>query len=158
MVSFQQVEVDNLGKIFFQDYLSDAHGANSTASIHDKIVFGVANAASAMEGENGLRVGGWGLGFEPVAEHFFSLGLHFGRIEGGGTPKMGRVQGEFFEMALRPVPAKFGSQFFMEEKKGERFDSFEVVILEKIFRSLMVKKVEQHQAPAAAVGRVVVVF
>ena len=61
-------------------------------------------------------------------------------------------------MPLRTIPTQFRDGLIFNQQEGERLDALEVVLPEKCVRPFAPKKIEQHQTPAAAVGRSVVVF
>lgn len=65
---------------------------------------------------------------------------------------------KIFQMPLRAVPAEFCDGLIFKQQESERLDVVKIVLMKKICRLRPLKKVEQHQPAAAAVGRVVLVF
>ena len=65
---------------------------------------------------------------------------------------------EPFQVAICTVPAQFGSAASLKIQKRERLYTIQVICLKKVFRLFPMKKIQQNQPPAAAVGRIVVVF
>lgn len=95
---------------------------------------------------------------QPVEEYLFALLLHVRRIEGGRAPEVGFVGCKFLYITLRSIPSQLDNPVCVEIQKGERLNPVKVVLPEKQIGLRPVKKIEQHKAAAAAVGRVVVVL